>query len=393
MKNSRTLAVLLFGSLLAMGSATADESYLVPSIVYTDDDKDRRVDDQFGGLEIALGTQLNDRFAFERRLGIHQLDGADDLDILELGIAGVVDLTDRKAITPYAMFGVSMLRTRSVLFDDELAPALSAGAGLKFGLGDSPLYGRLEYRWRLSSESTRDPDDQLVSLGLVIPFGQASRPMPAPEPMPVEEPDADGDGVPDMRDECPGTAAGVTVDARGCPLDSDGDGVADGEDQCPGTVAGAAVDPMGCELDSDGDGVVDRLDECPDTAEGVRVDIRGCEIRDVIELKGVNFETNSDRLLPDGNGVLSDAAATLRRYPDLVVEVAGYTDGAGNADYNQGLSERRATTVYNFLVNAGVSADKLSVRGYGEENPIADNATAEGRAINRRVELRLISQD
>ncbi|MEM8685280.1 MAG: outer membrane beta-barrel protein, partial [Pseudomonadota bacterium] len=282
MKTSSVLTVLLLASLFASASATADQNYLVPSVVYTDDDKDRLVDDDFGGLELALGNQLTDRFALEGRLGIHQLDGVDDLDMVELGLTGLLNLADDRAVTPYALAGLSVLRTRSVVFNDRLTPAVSAGAGLKLRVSDSPIYGRLEYRLRLSAEDSRNPKDHLVSLGLVIPFGQKSRAMPAPEPMPVVEPDSDQDGVPDTLDQCPGTAAGIAVDARGCPLDSDSDGVIDADDKCPGTVAGAVVDPMGCELDSDADGVVDRLDECPETAEGVRVDIKGCEIRDVI---------------------------------------------------------------------------------------------------------------
>ncbi|MEM1176323.1 MAG: outer membrane beta-barrel protein, partial [Pseudomonadota bacterium] len=131
MKTSSVLTVLLLASLFASASATADQNYLVPSVVYTDDDKDRLVDDDFGGLELALGNQLTDRFALEGRLGIHQLDGVDDLDMVELGLTGLLNLADDRAVTPYALAGLSVLRTRSVVFNDRLTPAVSAGAGLK----------------------------------------------------------------------------------------------------------------------------------------------------------------------------------------------------------------------------------------------------------------------
>ena len=124
----------------------------------------------------------------------------------------------------------------------------------------------------------------------------------------------------------------------------------------------------------------------------MRVDIRGCEIKDVIDLPGVNFESNSDVLLAGAARVLSDAAATLRKNADLVVEVAGHTDSDGAAAYNESLSERRARTVRNFLVSAGVNAANLSVKGYGEAEPVADNSTAAGKASNRRVELRLLNR-
>ena len=97
-------------------------------------------------------------------------------------------------------------------------------------------------------------------------------------------------------------------------------------------------------------------------------------------------------MLPGADDVLRDAAATLQKYPDLVVEVAGHTDSAGAADYNQGLSERRAATVRDYLINAGAGEANLSARGYGEADPIDDNNTADGRARNRRVELRIVEQ-
>jgi len=88
--------------------------------------------------------------------------------------------------------------------------------------------------------------------------------------------DADGDGVPDSRDDCPDTPHGAIVDEHGCPKDSDGDGVWDGIDRCPDTPRGATVDEWGCPSDSDGDGVWDGIDRCPDTPRGATVDEWGC---------------------------------------------------------------------------------------------------------------------
>ncbi len=204
--------------------------------------------------------------------------------------------------------------------------------------------------------------------------------------------DSDGDGVKDSKDKCPGTPKGVSVNASGCPMDSDGDGVSDDKDKCPNTFRGAEVGPDGCELDGDKDGVVDRLDECPNSAPGVQVDIKGCEIKAVIRLPGVNFETNSDRLLPGATSVLNDAVATLKKNPTITVEVAGHTDSDGAADYNEGLSTRRATTVRDYLATNGIAEDRMSVRGYGESQPIADNTTRAGKAQNRRVVLRIIER-
>ena len=193
-------------------------------------------------------------------------------------------------------------------------------------------------------------------------------------------------------DKCPGTAAGVRVDASGCAIDTDGDGISDDKDKCPGTPVGAKVDANGCELDGDRDGVVDRLDQCPNSRAGAQVDIKGCEIKAEIKLPGVNFESNSDRLLPGAENVLRDAAATLRKNPTITVEVAGHTDSDGTAAYNESLSARRAETVHDYLVANGIAEDRMSVRGYGESQPIADNGTREGKAQNRRVVLRVIDR-
>jgi outer membrane protein OmpA-like peptidoglycan-associated protein len=88
--------------------------------------------------------------------------------------------------------------------------------------------------------------------------------------------------------------------------------------------------------------------------------------------------------------VLIDAARTLQVHSDLVIEVAGHTDNVGNENWNIGLSLRRAYTVRDFLIAQGVAPERISARGYGSSQPIADNATPEGQAQNRRVELRVI---
>ena len=200
--------------------------------------------------------------------------------------------------------------------------------------------------------------------------------------------DSDGDGVVDRLDECPGTPQGAMVNEVGCEIDSDGDGVPDSLDRCPGTPAGAKVDQYGCELDSDGDGVVDSMDRCPNTPKGIPVDASGCELAHDFKLEGVNFEFDSAKLTSDSIAKLDAAVAILKRNADDKIEIAGHTDSQGNDEYNMGLSERRARAVADYLVAHGANASNLAVKGYGETQPVADNATKEGRAANRRVELR-----
>jgi len=197
--------------------------------------------------------------------------------------------------------------------------------------------------------------------------------------------DSDGDGVPDDRDQCPNTPAGVAVDAVGCPLDTDGDGVPDYMDQCPGTPAGVEVNAQGCPLDSDGDGVPDYQDQCPNTPAGAEVNSLGCQ-EDLV-LRDVNFEFDSAKLTSSAESILDGVSEKLMTNDQLRIRLEGHTDSVGPAAYNKELSQRRADSVKSYLVNQGFSADNITTIGYGEEQPVASNDTAEGRAQNRRVEL------
>lgn len=101
----------------------------------------------------------------------------------------------------------------------------------------------------------------------------------------------------------------------------------------------------------------------------------------------MNFDNGSARLRPEFIAILDNAAATLKEWGEIKVEVAGHTDSAGTDKYNLGLSQRRAEAVRDYLIRQGVAADRLTAKGYGESMPVADNKTAEGRYRNRRVEL------
>ncbi|HFE39285.1 MAG TPA: OmpA family protein [Gammaproteobacteria bacterium] len=209
--------------------------------------------------------------------------------------------------------------------------------------------------------------------------------------------DSDNDGLVNRLDKCPNTVAGSKVDAAGCQLvvvtlDQDNDGVADSSDSCPSTSAGAQVDSKGCELDSDGDSVVDSRDQCINTASGLKVDAKGCKLVETLTLKGVNFEPNSNLLKDDSIVMLKKVADTLKQHPDMIIEIAGYTDSQGSQGMNKKLSEKRAISVANYLRTRGVPAANLQTKGYGMASPIADNSSAEGRAKNRRVELRVVQQ-
>ncbi len=138
----------------------------------------------------------------------------------------------------------------------------------------------------------------------------------------------------------------------------------------------------GCP-DADGDGICNADDACPNTPEGVWVNLKGCELELV-----VYFDYDKSNIRSDQAPKLDEVAAVMMKHDDLKLKLEGHTDSIASESYNQALSERRAKSVFNYLTNKGVDGSRLSWTGYGETRPAASNATAEGRAKNRRVELK-----
>jgi cytochrome c oxidase subunit 2 len=112
----------------------------------------------------------------------------------------------------------------------------------------------------------------------------------------------------------------------------------------------------------------------------------------VIELKYVYFETGSSTLSPLSRYELDNVVEAMRANPNLAIEVGGHTDDTGDADSNLTLSESRAGTVTQYLVGAGIDASRLTSVGYGQTDPVDDNNTEQGRANNRRTELKIVKQ-
>jgi len=205
-------------------------------------------------------------------------------------------------------------------------------------------------------------------------------------------PDLDTDGIEDRMDDCP-TVYGLKR-YKGCPIpDSDKDGINDEEDSC--RLAPGILKYHGCPIpDRDGDGVNDEEDKCIDVPGEMQN--RGCpvikqEVKDKIDLaaKNIFFKTGSYELLPKSYASLNDVVKVLKENPELKLSIEGHTDSEGSENDNKLLSENRAKAVLDYLVQKGVSKKRLTALGYGEEKPIADNSTSDGKAKNRRVEMKL----
>ncbi len=218
--------------------------------------------------------------------------------------------------------------------------------------------------------------------------------------------DRDGDGIADAQDACPDQPGVKSDDPKlnGCPPpppDKDGDGIADAEDACPDVPGVKTNDPKtnGCPSDRDGDGIPDDKDKCPDqpeTKNGYQ-DEDGCpdEVPKAVQkftgtIKGINFETNSAKILKSSNATLDAAAKVLADYPDVKMEIQGHTDDVGNHDYNVKLSQDRAQAVKDYFVKKGIKEDRLVAKGYGPDKPIDPAKTKAARAKNRRVEFQLV---
>jgi len=205
--------------------------------------------------------------------------------------------------------------------------------------------------------------------------------------------DRDGDGVPDDEDKCPDQPG--LRELQGCPDgDRDGDGVPDSQDRCPDEKGPKELD--GCP-DTDGDGVPDIDDKCPTVPGPAQND--GCPGEAVVEIEterlslkdAITFDTGRDTIRPESKRILDEIAAVLKAHPEIRrIRVEGHTDNVGGQAYNLDLSERRARAVVAALLSRAVAKDRLSPAGYGFSRPVANNATALGRAKNRRVEFTIL---
>jgi OOP family OmpA-OmpF porin len=219
--------------------------------------------------------------------------------------------------------------------------------------------------------------------------------------------DRDGDTIADVNDACPDDPEDLDgfQDVDGCPdVDNDLDGIRDFDDLCPNDPEDIDrfQDDDGCpDIDNDGDRILDVDDDCPDEPETYNglEDADGCPDSNIvipwvggfIILQQVQFPLDSAIILPESFDLLDQVAASILGHPEvLLVEVQGHADERNTDEYNILLTRDRANAVMEYLVRAGVPAERLLATGYGERCPIDNHHTEAAWDKNRRVEFRIL---
>lgn len=374
-------AVFLGLSFFSTNSAFADDSYglggrwgaggsigmasVTGPKVFRDADMDNEMGYGFWGR-----YHFNDRFGAE--LAMTRLHykysqaGFSDLD----PITDLVDLSAAYRMWPTERFHVLLQLGLGYARITDFGPAgtllekmddyfIKGRVGLEYMATDNimiALHGD-HYRINLGSGPSSNINVLVPSLAVTYYFGGKTTDV-----------DMDGDGVKDSADKCPGTEGGATVNAEGCvvspsQLDTDKDGVSDADDRCPGTPAGQTVNEFGC-------------------AKTEKLEIT----------LNVRFKTGSSIIDPKFAGDLDKFAQFLTKYPEAKAEIEGHTDNTGGEKQNFAISQKRAQAVVNALVKQyKIARKRLTAKGYGPSQPVADNGTEDGRAKNRRVLAHVIT--
>jgi len=354
--NKKILTAALLGGLAFAQAASAqdfdDRWYLTGSAGFNFQDSDRTTNDA-PFVTLGLGKFISPNWSLDGELNYQNpnFDANQDLNWSQYGAS--VDLrrhfiSEGRGWNPYLLMGLGYQKSEEEFsrLNDRPGDRKDGNFAAKVGVGLQTTFEKrvavraeVAYRGDFDDKSIAAPDeswfgDVLASVGVVIPLG----------PPPVAA-----------------------------------------------VVAPPPVAPSCADLDDDGDGVNNCDDKCPNSQPGQTIGPDGCPVPVSIDLKGVNFDFDKSNLRPDAVAILSEATQILVRYPDIRVEVAGHTDLCGKDDYNQKLSERRATAVYNYLTQNGVAASRLAGPiGYGESRPLEQTPQtfpACKSEKNRRTEL------
>lgn len=391
MLNPKTWFVVatMAAALLARSAVAAEVEqhrfYVTPMIGWTFFDNERLFqsgqkltdDVYFGGR---AGARLSDLLGFELAGGwTGTKDCASRTESLT-HVSGnlMLNLAPAHVFNPFLTLGLGWSRAKHAIGSSDDAATFEAAVGARVRMNET--FGlRLEARNLLGRShdgwSKSHLDDIIVGAGLTIGFGGSSDDYVA---APRIDGDADGDGVPDSRDRCPGTRQGCSVDEFGCPIDSDGDGVCDGIDRCAGTPKGTKVDNYGCPIVVDAK-VLEK--ELLDTGR--------------VGISNVNFDYDKSDIRPDAHAALDSVGKVLTKWPALKIQIDAYTDSRGTEAYNMELSHRRAESVRAYLLQRypQLEPGQLTARNYGETNPAVPNTSAANMQLNRRVEFLVLNKE
>lgn len=332
--------------------------YVTGGYDYVYDDGDR-VSDDGDGLWIGGGLAVSEFWGLEASSFYNEFDrdtvGGNRWKEVGVKLDSLFFASREAWFSPY--FGVGLGVMESTLRDpnrDSTDPFADIGLGFFTYAGflrDIDLGLRFDLRYRVVNPDIIGVDkfgETVARIGLVLPLGDR---------------DTASDATPASSEPAAAAADKGKADGK----DSDGDGVTDDKDSCPGTARGLTVDAKGCPVNAAQSG--------PNRS-----------------FENVNFAYDKDALTDYAKATLDSTASAISgltaKYPKLKVDVSGHTDWVGTDAYNQALSERRANAVKGYLVRKGVEEKRISTFSYGESKPAATNDTEEGRAINRRSEIR-----
>ena len=346
-KTQQACTNLLSAGILAIASsmttATDGQWFINPTIGYQWFDNDRYLDDnELAGL--GFEYHYNKGFGLELKYFNSSPDGDNgntNADLNQLMIEGIKILDHYGRFQPHLAAGLSHADFDYDIGGSDKETQITAGGGVRYWLGERwSAKADLRAVYSIDEENI----DQLMTLSVSYAFGNSKQPNPAKiQPVP----------------KSPTVPAVVTTPVNQGPKDSDGDGIVDSMDQCPDTPLEKTVDKTGC--------------------------MKKLIVNKTISID-VKFASASHIIAKEYLDEIGKVANFMQQYPTVSGVIEGHTDSVGASTYNKQLSQRRANAVRQVLIELfGIEPERLDAAGYGEERPVADNSSAEGRRLNRRV--------
>ncbi len=354
-------------------ASTAETIYVVPTVGGYGFDGERQASTE-SMASIGLGYELTKSWATELVYSSLTANRDDltnqDLDVDQIRLDALYSFAQQGRWQPFLIGGAGDSVFQYEGFKDNNETLVNLGAGVKYLFSD-------EFSIRSDVRGFQSLDENLTDYGanvsLQLNFGGNGA-------------SSGKNNNPLLVDDQP-----ITKAMRTEPVvaDADQDGVADANDQCLDTKVGVAVNNLGCDRDDDGDGIANYVDSCPDSKAGSIVDEVGCYIplKEKVEMSlNVEFDNDSAQTRKDHLAEIARIADFMQKHPDANVMIEGHSDSVGASNYNKVLSDKRAHSILDTLATQfGIDVQRIKSMGYGEEKPIANNDTEEGRQKNRRV--------